>query len=74
MGNISFAFYMFQLTAFYVFKPFQSYIEKLNLSEYISSPVELLMLVLINLTMASLVFKYFEEPVRLYLLKKMIRK
>ena len=74
LGNISFAFYMFQLTAFYVFKPFQNYIGKLNVSEYISNPIELLILFFINLAMASLAFKYFEEPVRFYLLKKMIKK
>ena len=74
LGNISFAFYMFQLAAFYVFKPFQNYIGKLNVSESVFSPVEFLILFLINLAMASLAFKYFEEPVRLYLLKKMIKK
>lgn len=74
LGNISFAFYMFQLTAFYLFKPFQNYIARLNVSEYISDPIELLLLFLINLAMASLAFKYFEEPVRFYLLKKMIKK
>jgi len=73
LGNISFAFYMFQLTAFYLFKPVQNYIAQLNISEYISGSIELLILALLNLLMASLAFKYFEEPVRLYILKKMIK-
>jgi hypothetical protein len=64
---------MFQLTAFYLFKPVQNYIAQLNISEYISGSIELLILALLNLLMASLAFKYFEEPVRLYILKKMIK-
>ncbi|PZU86544.1 MAG: hypothetical protein DI529_08555 [Chryseobacterium sp.] len=71
LGNISFAFYMFQLTAFYVFKPFQNYIGAMSLSKYISLPLELLILISLNLLMASLAFKYFEEPVRLYIVKKL---
>lgn len=71
LGNISFAFYMFQLTAFYLFKPFQNYIDGLSLSKYVYLPLELLLLILLNLFMASLVFKYFEEPARLYLVKKL---
>ncbi|WDF47134.1 acyltransferase [Chryseobacterium sp. KACC 21268] len=71
LGNISFAFYMFQLTAFYLFKPLQNYMDQLSLNENISIPLELLFLILLNLLMASLAFRYFEEPARLYLVKKL---
>lgn len=71
LGNISFAFYMFQLTAFYLFKPFQNYIGRLELNQYISIPLELIFLIFLNLIMASLAFRYFEEPARLYLVKKL---
>ncbi|AZI54154.1 acyltransferase [Epilithonimonas vandammei] len=70
LGNISFAFYMFQLTAFYLFKPFQAYIAGQNLSGYIVVPLELLLLVIINLALASLSFRYFEEPARIYLVER----
>lgn len=71
LGNISFAFYMFQLTAFYLFKPFQTYIGRMELGNYLSIAIELLLLIFINLIMASLAFRYFEEPARLYLVKKL---
>lgn len=71
LGNISFAFYMFQLTAFYLFKPLQNYMDQLSLNENISIPLELLFLILLNLLMASLAFRYFEEPARLYLVKRL---
>jgi len=70
LGNISFAFYMFQLTAFYVFKPVQAYLSGQNLSEYVVVPLELLLLIFINLVLASLSFRYFEEPARIYLVKR----
>ena len=73
LGNISFAFYMFQLIAFYLFKPFQNYIVQAGLSYYVSTPVALLFLFLLNFLMASLTFKYFEEPMRILLVKKMIK-
>jgi len=72
LGNISFAFYMFQLTAFYLFKPMQIYIVKLDLSDYILIPLELLFVIALNFLMASLAFKYFEEPMRIFLVRKMI--
>ena len=70
LGNISFAFYMFQLIAFYIFKPFQNYIGSLDLPNFVHLPLELLLLIVLNLLMASLAFKYFEEPVRISIVKK----
>lgn len=71
LGNISFAFYMFQLTAFYLFKPLQTYIGRMGLSNYFTISIELILLVFINLIMASVAFRYFEEPFRLFLVKKL---
>ncbi|WP_027383408.1 acyltransferase family protein [Epilithonimonas caeni] len=74
MGNISFAFYMLQLTAFYLFKPVQNYMGQMNLPEYVSIALELLGLIAINLIMASTVYRYFEEPVRLFLVRKLSKR
>lgn len=71
LGNISFAFYMFQLTAFYLFKPFQSLLKSLALPDFIGFSLELSLLFVMNLLLASLAFRYFEEPARLYLVNKL---
>jgi peptidoglycan/LPS O-acetylase OafA/YrhL len=72
-GNISFAFYMFQLIAFYLLKPFQNYLEYVGMAEDYRLGLQLLLLFFINITLAAAAYRYFEEPMRVLLVNKLIK-
>ncbi len=66
LGSLSFAFYMFQITTYYLFKPLNGYFEIIYAGFYI----RIFILVLFNLILSALAFKYIEEPSRKYIVKK----
>ncbi|MBP7172496.1 MAG: acyltransferase [Cloacibacterium sp.] len=72
LGHISFAFYLFQFISFIIFEEFFKYISLSFIAENLRLVVKFIFAVGINIILASIAYRYLEEPIRKYIIKKMI--
>lgn len=72
LGNISYAFYLTQFLSLIIYEQIFRIIFGGAQSDYLIL-IQFLMAFFINFAFAALAYKYFEEPIRLFLVTKMIR-
>lgn len=72
LGNISYAFYLTQFLSLIIYEQIFRIIFGGAQSDYLIV-IQFLMAFFINFAFAAIAYKYFEEPIRLFLVTKMIR-
>lgn len=73
LGNISFAFYLTQFLSLIIYEQLFKIIFSGLLGTDYAIVVQFLMAFAINYIFAAVAYKYFEEPMRIFLVKKMIK-
>lgn len=73
LGNISFPIYIIQLIPFFILKKPFEWLDS-QYGGYILALFKTLLIIGFNVSLAALFYKYYEEPSRKYLVKKIINK